>query len=253
MFQFTWTDGTIHHRMPSLSMLQVHIHADAHTHTDNTQIDPDTPHWFPKLSSPTPPDGEPCGNAPCAEVSGWEMGMSQFSEVEWPLPFDLPWCTVVFFWGGPGCKDWAINYKSCQISILNEQSWTCTPMPNGLKHLDCISQVGWVCLVTWNIQVAFCQMIHHLDSGPPMLEELQSPALPSGFPGTPQIGVPGAGPAALPGGAIPGGATPAASARPLATPRAEPAPGSAASSSPGGSPLLPPAIFGRFGGGRQGV
>jgi hypothetical protein len=97
--------------MPSLSMLQVHIHADAHTHTDNTQIDPDTPHWFPKPSSPTPPDGEPCGNAPCAEVSGWEMGMSQFSEVEWPLPFDLPWCTVVFFWGGPGCKDWAINYS----------------------------------------------------------------------------------------------------------------------------------------------
>ena len=99
-------------------------------------------------------------------------------------------------------------------------------------------------------------MIHHLDSGPPMLEELQSLALPSGFPGTPQVFQVRhklAGPAALPGGAIPGGATPAASARPLATPRAEPAPGSAASSSPGGSPLLPPAIFGRFGGGRQGV
>ena len=124
--------------MPSLSMLQVHIHADAHTHTDNTQIDPDTPHWFPKPSSPTPPDGEPCGNAPCAEVSGWEMGMSQFSEVEWPLPFDLYHGVQSNFLGSPG-----LHFAS------------------------------WICLVTWKMQVAFCEkMIPHSDSGP----QPQSPA-----------------------------------------------------------------------------
>ena len=91
-------------------MLQVHIRADAHTQTDNTQIHPDTPHRFPKPSCAVqwPPDGEPCGNVPCAEVSGWELGTSQFSDVEWPLPFDLSWCTVDFL-GGPGCKDWAID------------------------------------------------------------------------------------------------------------------------------------------------
>ena len=32
--------------------------------------------------------------------------------------------------------------------------------------------------VTWNIQVAFCKIIGQFDSGPPMLEEPQSPALP---------------------------------------------------------------------------
>ena len=154
MFQFTWTDGTIHHRMPSLSMLQVHIHADAHTHTDNTQIDPDTPHWFPKPSSPTPPDGEPCGNAPCAEVSGWEMGMSQFSEVEWPLPFDLPWCTVVFFGGVQDVKTGLltivlpnINLEWAVLNLHTNAEWFETPwlhftswmgMSSDMEHTSCL-------------------------------------------------------------------------------------------------------------------
>ena len=30
--------------------------------------------------------------------------------------------------------------------VLPEQSWTCTPLLNGLKHLDCVSQVGYVSL-----------------------------------------------------------------------------------------------------------
>ena len=32
---------------------------------------------------------------------------------------------------------------------------------NGLKHLDCISQVGWICLVTWKMQVAFCEYLYN--------------------------------------------------------------------------------------------
>ena len=55
------------------SVLQVHIHADARKHR-YTQI----PHTGSQ-SRPPPaavlPDGEPCGNVSCAEVSrGWEIG-----------------------------------------------------------------------------------------------------------------------------------------------------------------------------------
>ena len=41
--------------------------------------------------------------------------------------------------------------------------------------------------VTWNIQVAFCKIIGQFDSGPPMLEEPQSPALLRCSPSTPQL------------------------------------------------------------------
>jgi hypothetical protein len=54
----------------------LNIYTQMHTNTD-TQIHPDTPHRFPSRPPPAAvlPDGEPCGNVPCAEVSrGWEIG-----------------------------------------------------------------------------------------------------------------------------------------------------------------------------------
>jgi hypothetical protein len=85
--------------------------------------------------------------------------MSQFSEVEWLLPFDLSWYSRKFL----GVQD----VKTGLLTSLSQ--WFEAPW---------LHFASWICLVTWNIQVAFCKIIRQFDSGPPMLEEPQSPALP---------------------------------------------------------------------------
>ena len=107
------------------------IYTQMHAHTDNTQITPRYP--TPVPIAVLAPDGEPCGNVPCAEVRGWELGMSQFSEVEWLLPFDLSWYSRKFL----GVQD----VKTGLLTSLAKYESL-----NGLKHLGCISQVGYVSL-----------------------------------------------------------------------------------------------------------
>ena len=76
-----------------------------HTHTDTMRIDPETPRRFPKPSSVLSLGpfllltGEPCGNVPCEEASGWELGMSQ-SLAKWNGHYilrSISWCTVNVF------------------------------------------------------------------------------------------------------------------------------------------------------------
>ena len=108
--------------------------------------------------------------------------MSQFSEVEWPLPFDLYHGVQSNFLGSPG-----LHFAS------------------------------WICLVTWKMQVAFCEnMIPHSDSGP----QPQSPA--SATFQERQGGGPGSALAAQSAGALPSSEPPPASGwrtglRPLAS------------------------------------
>ena len=77
-------------------------------------------------------------------------------------------------------------------------------MLNGLKHLDCISQVGYVPLHA-RYKLPFAKkMIRQFDSGPLMLEEPQSPASFSCSPSMPPPGVLGLGrPGRVGGGQAP--------------------------------------------------
>ena len=100
------------HRMSNISMiLRVHIHGDAliphthtHTHTYKYYADrPRDPMSVPKavlsLGLFLLLGGEPCGNVPCEEASGWELGMSQ-SLAKWNGHYilrSISWCTVNVF------------------------------------------------------------------------------------------------------------------------------------------------------------
>ena len=76
----------------NISVLQKHIHAHTHTYI---YIYIHIPHTSRPPGSPSP-DGQPCGSVPCAEVRGWDVGMSQFSEMEWALLWDLSLCSRFF-------------------------------------------------------------------------------------------------------------------------------------------------------------
>ena len=104
------------HRMSNISMiLRVHIHGDAliphthtythtHTHTYKYYADrPRDPMSVPKavlsLGLFLLLTGEPCGNVPCEEASGWGLGMSQ-SLAKWNGHYilrSISWCTVNVF------------------------------------------------------------------------------------------------------------------------------------------------------------
>ena len=90
--------------------------------------------------------------------------MSQFSEVEWLLPFDLSWYSRKFL----GVQD----VKTGLLTSLAKYESL-----NGLKHLGCISQVGYVSL-HGTYKLHFAKLFVSLILGPRCWRNHSPPALP---------------------------------------------------------------------------